>query len=232
MIVDEDEDILSCFLLFHRYELRRTGWRFFAVNRILVLFWKLRYVFVDTPVDHNARLSSVFLHRIDLNFNSITFQVIRTLDFQYWFNSCIASNKSYQFGSFIISRKRILSTWACATGSCQLNVVSGNKELSRRDVSYNTSVIPSFSHPKIFWKVFKFFCVTAPSFPRLPYRTSVIWLGYIRGCDLKIWVIVHCSNRIPCIKGRMICDSLSKFLARIRYCSVGTKLIHGDNDAQ
>ena len=41
------------------------------VDWFLVLFRKLRYVFLDTPAGHDPRSSSVFLHGIDLDFNSI-----------------------------------------------------------------------------------------------------------------------------------------------------------------
>ena len=49
----------------------------------LLLFQKLSYVFVNTSADHNPRLGPVVLHGVDLNFNFVTFQIIRNFDFQY-----------------------------------------------------------------------------------------------------------------------------------------------------
>ena len=65
-----------------------TGGHFFAVC-LVSLFSSgnsVTCLFVTTPVDHNPRLCSVVLHGIDLNINSITFQVIRNFDFQYCVN--------------------------------------------------------------------------------------------------------------------------------------------------
>ena len=96
----EDEDGKKCSFCFIATS-GHTGCHFFAVNRFLVLLRKLGYVFVHSPADHNPRLSSVFLHGVDLTFNSITFLVIRNFDFQHSANCCISSNKSFRFESFV-----------------------------------------------------------------------------------------------------------------------------------
>ena len=49
------------------------------MNRFLVLFQKLRYVFANTPADHDPGLGSFFSHRTDLNFNYTTDTCLVTL---------------------------------------------------------------------------------------------------------------------------------------------------------
>ena len=44
-----------------------------------------------------------------------------------------------------------------------------HKTLFRRILSYKTSVIDSFTHSDVFWKVFLSFCVAALSFPALEH---------------------------------------------------------------
>ena len=61
------------------------------MNRFLVLSRKLRDVFVDAPADHNPACSPVFLHRIDLDFNSITVKLLCNVDFKYRANLGVAS---------------------------------------------------------------------------------------------------------------------------------------------
>ena len=78
------------------------------MNGFLVLFWKLSYVLVNTSANHNPGLRFIVLHGIDLNFNSIAFQVIRNFDFQNWGQSQNWANLLYSFefrlGAFIDSR--------------------------------------------------------------------------------------------------------------------------------
>ena len=82
----------------------------FTSNKFLVLSKKLRYVFVNTAPDHDAGFGLVFLHRSDLDFNSITVKVCCNLDFQYRTNFWCSSTCSLWLGSVIISRMGILST--------------------------------------------------------------------------------------------------------------------------
>ena len=56
-------------------------WEPLLRSGFLVLLWKLSYVLVNTSADHSPRLRSIFLRGINLHFNSITFHVIRNLDF-------------------------------------------------------------------------------------------------------------------------------------------------------
>ena len=77
-------------------------WEPLLRSGFLVLRWKLSYVSVNTSADHSPGLRSIFLHGINLYFNSNTFviltsntfRVIRNLDFRHWAIFCISSNPS------------------------------------------------------------------------------------------------------------------------------------------
>ena len=174
-VVDEDEDGIPCSFCFIATSFTvldgaSSKWiGFLCSSRSSVTY------FVTTPADHYQGLGSVSLHKMDLNFNYTTDKVSRDLDLQYWTNYGVALNSSFWFGSVIISRMWILSTWVRAAKSCQVNVVSCNNELSRWDISYKTSVIASFQLLKKFWEVRMSLCTAAPSFVRLPCWTLVVW---------------------------------------------------------
>ena len=84
----------------------RSDGHFFVVNSFPVLFRKLTDVFVHLPAAHKSRFETHRLHGINFDFNSISIQVIRNLDFQHWAIFCISSNPSFRRGSVIISRWR------------------------------------------------------------------------------------------------------------------------------
>ena len=65
--------------------------RFFGPGELIQNgFSAAQYVFVNTSADHSPRLSSIAPQGVYLNFNSVTFQVIRYRDLQNWANLCVS----------------------------------------------------------------------------------------------------------------------------------------------
>ena len=174
----------------------------------LVHFWKLSYVLVNTSADHNPRLGSVVLHGVNLNFNAITYQVIRNLEFRIF-----VFHRIDPFGLDLLSwpepahpNPATLMSWILSQ-----NIVSN-----------------------VFQKVFEVFSLLLHRISS-GLKTDQKWLGsnwHNRGCDFRLWFTVHLGHRTPCTGWRMIGNLLSKFFIPVRYCSVDTELIDGNNYAK
>ena len=198
------------FLLFCRNGSHRIGGHFFVVNGFLILFRKLIDVFVLSPADHNLRLRSITLHGINFDFNSIKLQVIRNLDFQYW--QLLLFPRIHSFGLDLSSSRR--------------EVYPRQKPahpISKRNLSYKTSVTAGFTHSNVFWKVVKsFFVLLPPRFPELEHCSKVT-LSRLTHWRVRLQIPIHLSPWPQ--------DSLyqMKSAAPVRYCSVDTELIDGNN---
>ena len=69
--------------------------------------------------------------------------------------------------------KEKFSTWACAAKSCQLNTVYSYEELSWRDLAFESTVVATLCHSRVFWKVSNFSLRCCVEFPRTPTLNSL-----------------------------------------------------------
>ena len=133
--------------------------------------------------------------------------MIRNFDFQCWANLCIFSNECFRFWSFIISTRRIFSTWISASQSCQ-----------RHRKLYSIKSLFEFS-----WCC----CTEVPRAPTLNI-SDLVRIDTSEGATLDSESPFHFS----CTADRKICNLQSKFLTTTRHCAVETELIDGNDDAK
>ena len=127
----------SCFLC--RSGIHRTRIHFYVVNGFLVDLWQLSYVFVYTSADQNQRLSPVVLHGVDLNFNSLTFQVIRNFDIQNWANLYVPSSWIFYHLEEISTRTNASKCCNFNNTNCKHSQCQHPTECSRQHISPTTS---------------------------------------------------------------------------------------------
>ena len=142
------------------------------------------------------------------------------------------------FRSILLSGKDHHLEVTCVLGMAQNTQVLPfpRRELSRSIVLrklffVNLASVHVFDHSNFIWKICEFLSIDAAAFPDLDYRSEVEWSKLTQLLVRSLIPIYHLPQVSP-HGSRIIRTSLSKLFAPIRYWSVITELIDGNDGAK
>ena len=193
---DEDEDGRNCYCCFVA-----TG---FSGPNATSSYWMFLVLFLEAQLRNFLTLVHMESILISIPSRSRWFVILTS---NASANLCISSNECFRFWSFIISTRRIFSTWISASQSCQRH---------RKFCSIKS--------------LFEFSWCCCTEVPRAPTLniSDLVRIDTSEGATLDSESPFHFS----CTMDREICNLQCKFLTPTRHCAVDTELIDGNDDAK
>ena len=196
---------------------------------LLGFFRHFRHVFVYSIHNHHPGTSSIAKKGVDHDLDSVTALMVADCHLQSWTDLRVPTDPSFYFGWCVVSRCFTLSTWA--SQFVQFRIVEGREILSLSHGLRDTYIGAQFDQLKMIWKIceFLFIIVQQVSLHFVIGPRRFVRCRHFCWHHHGLWIVL--SNKFPCTFWTTR-DSAGQFVAHVRYCSVDTELIDGNDCAK